>query len=280
MPSGKMDYSSKERKFMEMQSQVLKRESGIIHYWLGGRDGAPLVVLTHGATIDHHEWDATVPILASRYRVLAWDVPGHGLSRPAPFSVDEAVACLVGILDAIGNPKAAFVGHSLGGNLHQELVFYHPERVACMVCVDCTWNFQKLSRWESLLVNLAEPIFKIYPHKLLVEQALAEAATSAAAQELLRPAMSSLSKDEIVRVMMAATDCLHYEPGYRINKPLLLILGDKDRTGNIRKVMPQWARQEPNCRLVIYPNVKHSPNLDVPEPFHTELLTFLKSTLG
>jgi len=147
-----------------------------------------------------------------------------------------------------------------------------------MVCVDCTWNFQKLSNWESLLVKLTEPIFKIYPHRLLVEQALTATATSAASQELLRPAMSSLSKDEIIQVMLAATGCLHYEPGYTINKPLLLILGDKDRTGNIRKAMLLWARQEPNCRLVIIPNAKHAPNLDAPEVFHNELMEFLKTT--
>jgi pimeloyl-ACP methyl ester carboxylesterase len=130
------------------------------------------------------------------------------------------------------------------------------------------------------VVKLAEPIFKLYPHKLLVDQALAAAATSAPSQELLRPAMSSLTKDEIIQVMMAATDCLHYEPGYRINKPLLLILGDMDRTGNIRKAMPLWAGQEPNCRLVIVPYAKHSPNLDAPEVFHNELMGFLKTTIG
>ena len=264
---------------MEMQADVLEKEGSSTHYWLGGQAGAPLIVLAHGATIDHHEWDATVPILASRYRVLAWDVPGHGLSRPARFSVTEAIDRLQAILDVIGVRDANFVGHSLGGNIHQEIVFRHPERVACMVCVDCTWNFQRLSRWESLLVRLAEPIFKIYPHQLLVEQALAAAATSATSQELLRPAMSLLTKDEIIRVMMAATDCLHYEPGYKINKPLLLILGDMDRTGNIRKAMPLWARQEPDCRLVIIPNAKHSPNLDAPEAFHNELMGFLKTTV-
>ena len=270
----------KEQINMETQSRTLEREGGSIHYWLGGKAGAPLVVLTHGATIDHHEWDATVPILESRYQVLAWDVPGHGRSRPARFSVSGAVECLVAILDEIGVGQAAFVGHSLGGNLHQELVFYHPERVACMICVDCTWNFQKLSRWESFLVRLAGPIFKIYPHKLLVDQALAESAVSVASQELLRPAMSLLSKEEIVQVMMAATTCLHYEPGYKINKPLLLILGDLDRTGNIRKAMPLWARQEPDCKLVVFPNAKHSPNLDDPEAFHNELLSFLSKIIG
>lgn len=265
---------------MEMQAHVLEATGSSTHYWIAGQAGRPLVVFTHGAAIDHHEWDATMPVVANRYRVLVWDMPGHGLSRPGRFSVPEAVDQLVAILDREGIQQAAFVGHSLGGNLHQELVFRFPERVASMVCVDCTWNFQKLSWWESLLVTLAEPMFRLYPHQLLVNQALAEAATSAASQALLRPAMSSMSKDEIIQVMMAATTCLHHEPGYVVNKPLLMFLGDKDRTGNIRKAMPLWARQEPNCRLVVVPGVKHSPNLDAPDLFHTELMGFLRTTIG
>ena len=48
---------------------------------------APLVVFTHGAIIDHHEWDATLLIVGEDFRVMAWDLPGHGLSRPAAFDL-------------------------------------------------------------------------------------------------------------------------------------------------------------------------------------------------
>ena len=73
---------------------------------------------------------------------------------------------------------------------------------------------------------------------------------------------------------------MHPEPGYRINKPLLLILGDLDRTGNIRKAMPLWAKEEPLARLVIVPDTKHAPNLDAAEVFHGELMGFLEIQLG
>ncbi len=122
---------------------------------------------------------------------------------------------------------------------------------------------------------MAGPIFKIYPYKMLVDQSLAVTATSKASQELLRPAVESLSKAEFVHILMATSVCLHYEPNYRINKPLLLMAGDKDATGNIRKVMPIWASQEPDCRFVVIPNAKHAANLDNPDFFHETLLDFL-----
>jgi pimeloyl-ACP methyl ester carboxylesterase len=76
---------------------------------------------------------------------------------------------------------------------------------------------------------------------------------------------------------MAGSVCLHYEPGYTVGKPLLLMVGDKDAIGNIRKAMPAWAKVEPDCALVIVPNAKHAPNFDAPDVFHSSLMNFLMS---
>jgi len=262
---------------MELREGLLEHNGVTIHYWTGGKIGAPLVVFTHGATIDHHEWDATLPLVGEQFRVLTWDVRGHGLSRPAEFSLRDAEDDLLALLDQQQVSQAVFVGHSMGGNLHQELVFHHPDRVKAMAFLDCTWNFQKLSAVESLSLGIAEPVFRLYPYKALVDQSLTLVANSKESQEFLRPAMEALSKEDYIQIMIATADCLHYEPGYRINKPLLLMVGDKDMTGNIHKAMPAWARQEPDCRFVIIPNAKHAANLDNPNFFHKTLLDFLTS---
>ena len=261
---------------MDLAHKVLERSNVSLHYWIGGESERPLVVLTHGATVDHHEWDATAAIVGKSYRTLIWDIRSHGKSRPAKFSVDDSVNDLVALLDEVGASQVTLVGHSLGGNLHQELVFRHPNRVNAMVCVDSTWNFQRLSWIEALIVKAARPIFQMYPHSLLVEQSLSAASKTTAGREVLRSAMTSLTKDEFVEISVEMTKYLHYEPGYIVNKPLLLILGDEDATGNIRKTMPMWAKVEPNCKLMVVPGVTHSPNLDTPELFHRELMQFLE----
>jgi 3-oxoadipate enol-lactonase len=260
---------------LPMIEQTLEREGCCLHYWTGGKAEAPLVVLTHGATIDHHEWDATLPLVGENYQVLTWDVRGHGLSRPAPFDLAKAVDDLLALVDIMKVNQATFVGHSMGGNLGQELAFHHPERVRAMVCLDCTWNFQKLTAVENFSLGLAKPIFDLYPYKTLVNQSLAVTATSKESQELLRASMGSLTKAEFIQIMMATSLCLHYEPGYKINKPLLLMVGEKDTTGNIRKVMPMWAKEEPDCEFLVIPKAKHAANLDQPELFHKALLDFL-----
>jgi len=268
---------------MNLAESILVRNGCPIHYWIGGKTDAPLVVFTHGATVDHHEWDATLPLLVEHFRVMAWDVRGHGLSRPAStvpvsgvFDFVEARADLLALLDTLGVEQAVLVGHSMGGNLGQEVVFYHPERVQALVMLDCTWNFQRLSSSDKFWLALAGPIFKLYPYKTLIDQSLAVTAMSKASQELLRTSMQQLSKEEYIHILMQTSLCLHYEPEFKITKPMLMLVGDQDKTGNIRKVMPLWAVHD-DVKLVIIPNAKHAANLDQPEVFHKHLLDFLFS---
>jgi len=246
---------------MTLEERVFERGGCRLHAWVGGdASGGSPVVFTRGATVDHREWEATLPIVAEGYRVLAWDVRGHGASRPGRFTVAEAVEDLVALLDQLGFPQATFVGHSMGGNLHQELVFRHPDRVRALVCVDCTWNFQKLTALERLTLKMA-PMLRLTPERWLLEQSLKATSASKPTRDLLRPMMNQHSKDEFIDTLLEASVCLHYEPAYRVAKPLLLIVGDKDPTGNIRKAMPLWAAQElgaTHARVV-----KHATSGDV-----------------
>jgi 3-oxoadipate enol-lactonase len=262
---------------MELTENILERNSCPIHYWTGGKTDASLVVFTHGATIDHHEWDATLPIVATAgFRVLTWDMRGHGLSRPARFDLAEAVADLLALLDQLKVREATLVGHSMGGNLHQEFAYHHPKRIKALAMLDCTWNFMQLSKSDQFWLKAADPIFKLYPYKTLIDQSVAASAILKDAQELMRKAMQQLSKEEFVHVLMNSTQCLRYDPDYKITKPLLLMMADKEATGNIKTAMPLWAKHE-GVNLVIIPNAKHAANLDQPEMFHKHLLNFLHS---
>ncbi|MGD0879602.1 MAG: alpha/beta hydrolase [Anaerolineales bacterium] len=261
---------------MNFSESVIERNGCPIHYWTGGKADTPLVVFTHGATVDHHEWEATLPVVAERFQVLAWDVRGYGLSRPGTFDFIEARADLLALLDTLGVQKAILVGHSMGGNLGQEVVFHHPERVQALVMLDCTWNFQHLSSLDKFWLGLAAPIFKLYPFKTLINQSLAVTAISQESRELLRKSMQILSKEDYIHIFMQTAHCLHYEPDFKIDKPMLMIVGDQDKTGNIRKVMPLWADHD-GAELVVIPHAMHAANLDQPELFHKHLLEFLRS---
>ena len=70
--------------------------------------------------------------LASRYRVISYDARGYGASPPpqAPFT---QLADLMAVLDHVGVPRAAMVGHSGGGGTAIGLALASPERVSELV---------------------------------------------------------------------------------------------------------------------------------------------------
>jgi 3-oxoadipate enol-lactonase len=80
-----------------------------------GEEG-PAVLLSHALGLDWRMWEPVMPALAAGRRVYAYDIRGHGSAAgsPKPFTMDDAAADLVGVLDAVGVEKAHVVGLSYG----------------------------------------------------------------------------------------------------------------------------------------------------------------------
>ncbi|MBP2293596.1 alpha/beta fold hydrolase [Azospirillum rugosum] len=100
----------------------------------GGRPfdpALPVVVLIHGAGMDHTVWSLQTRYLAHHGRaVLAVDLPGHGRSAGAPLaSVAELADWIVALLDAAGVERAALVGHSMGALVALDTAARHGGRV-------------------------------------------------------------------------------------------------------------------------------------------------------
>src|SRR5437588_438325 len=94
----------------------------------------PLVVLCHGFPELAFSWRHQIPALAGAgYRVAAPDMRGFGQSSaPAEVEAYDVVSLcgdMTGLLDALGEDKAVFVGHDWGGSLVWSLAVLAPERV-------------------------------------------------------------------------------------------------------------------------------------------------------
>lgn len=101
--------------------------------------GAPLVLL-HAIGHDHRDFDAIVPRLAARHRLLAVDWPGHGDS-PMPAAPESVRAtdfadALEDLVAELGLENAAYLGNSVGGFAAARLAARAPHRVATLVLVD------------------------------------------------------------------------------------------------------------------------------------------------
>jgi 3-oxoadipate enol-lactonase len=85
-------------------------------------------------------WEPVMPALAQGRRVYAYDIRGHdsAAGSPKPFSLDDAAADLIGVLDAIGAEQAHVVGLSYGGGITQTAALRNPERFASMALLATT----------------------------------------------------------------------------------------------------------------------------------------------
>jgi pimeloyl-ACP methyl ester carboxylesterase len=101
----------------------------------GPREGLPIVLL-HGWVYDSTAtWHRVVPVLASRFRVIAIDLRNHGRSEriPGGFAVEELADEVAATLDALGVASAVVAGYSMGGMTAQALVRRHPGKVRRLV---------------------------------------------------------------------------------------------------------------------------------------------------
>ena len=106
----------------------------------GPADHRPTLLLIHGASRSLADWDAVIPHLGPGHRVLAVDLPGHGLSAASPWSFDALSDDLDETLDAAGvTGPVVPVGHSLGGMVAASYAARRPDRVAGAVNLDGFW---------------------------------------------------------------------------------------------------------------------------------------------
>lgn len=112
-----------------------------LHLACWGPRSAPPLLLLHGGAANTHWWDWLAPELAATARVMALDFPGHGLSgwpRPPRYRMQDFVASVVGVADALGLSQFDLLGHSMGGKVGMLLAAAHPRRVRHLIIADAT----------------------------------------------------------------------------------------------------------------------------------------------
>ena len=105
-------------------------DGGVVHVAEAGT-GRP-VVLLHGVTLQWWVWSPVMNLLSDRYRVIAWDMPGHGESELGSdgFTMETLCRDLAMVLDELDVSDAVLVGHSLGGCTVGGFLSRQPETLA------------------------------------------------------------------------------------------------------------------------------------------------------
>lgn len=271
-----------------METQV-ERLGTTLHLWSSESRGDQAIVLTHGAALDHHSFDQQLAALtAGGFRVITWDLRGHGASQPMgePFRLETAAAALLAVMDAVGLSSCFLAGHSFGGCVVQRVAALAPARVRGLVIEGCT----DLSAKPSLLLTALAKLAPARVARMSLEQLRAESVKALS----LRPevtaqafaATAALEHAAYVEVIMAGLDCLTRDSGlgqdYRLPCPTLLIYGEQDKAngGIFPRASRAWARRDPSARQVPIPDAGHTAHQDNPTAFNSAVLAFLSEAAG
>ena len=110
-----------------------------VHTLVEGPPDAPVVVMSHSLGVALEMWQPQAEVLARSFRVVRYDLRGHGRSPvpPGPYEIADLGADVVALLDRLGVAHAHLCGLSLGGMASLWVAAHHPRRVERLV-VCCT----------------------------------------------------------------------------------------------------------------------------------------------
>lgn len=257
---------------------VLERDGCVLHASDSGGSGIP-VVLSHGAGADSAMFERQrAALVDAGFRVVLWDLRGHGSSRPTavPLTPERAIEDLVALVAELGLDRPVLGGQSLGGNLSQAVVRRHPDLGRGLIVIDSAWNAQRLSVVDRALLRLAAPALAAIPARRLPGVMASASAETTDGRRYAERAFGAMTKAEFLDAWRTTVGLLDPDPAYRTPVPLLLIRGERDRTGNIASAMPRWAAAEGVPEHVIA-TAGHLANLDAPDEVSRVLVDFLRT---
>src|ERR1043165_9288647 len=95
------------------------------HYRFDGPEDRPLVVLSHALSVSHAMWEPQIPALAKHYRVLSYDMRGHGKTDATGedltrgYTLEQMADDAANLAAKLGHSRFNFVGLSIGGMIGQ-----------------------------------------------------------------------------------------------------------------------------------------------------------------
>jgi 3-oxoadipate enol-lactonase len=128
----------------------------MIGYTDEGLYDAPVVILIHGFPLNRTMWDSQVEQLKEKYRVIAYDVRGHGNSDAGEdeFSIGLFARDLISLMDALKIEKAILCGLSMGGYIALQAIATYPERINALILCDTTCRADSPEGIEKRMKNI------------------------------------------------------------------------------------------------------------------------------
>ena len=265
--------------------------NGLNHYYEQSGEGSSLVLI-HGAFGDARLWDPQWEHFSSKYKVLRYDLRGHGKTGASEldrYTMLTFAGDLASIMDALKIDSAIVCGLSWGGGIAQTFAIRYPERVKGLVLAGSTVSMS-LTLGEKLLRYVLFPkwVMLLTIRMLSVERFVRFSFRLAGLTlgknwlnkddhtlELIRQGMLQIDRNEYLKIWDAiyGFDMQQLET---IRCPTLVLTGERD-TKMVLRHANEILMRVPGAERRILPAAYHAMTLEQPQAFNRAMEAFLSS---
>lgn len=247
-----------------------------------GADDAPVLVLGHTLATSRQMWRAQIAHFSPRYRIVSFDMRGHGESAAPnfPYSLEMLADDVVAVLDGLGVERpAAYVGISIGGMIGQALGLRHPKRFSALVLCSTAGRTSPDARpaldqrIEAVKRDgLAAQVQPTLERWLSAEFRAKDPDTTKWVADLIRGTTAA----GMIGCLHAIKVLDYLEQLKQISLPTLIIAGEKD-PGTPVAAMQAIQAQIAGSQLAIIPGCLHQTPIEAPDAFNRLVEQFLSA---
>lgn len=252
-----------------------------IHYLIDGQERAPWVTFVTGIANDVTMWDQQIPALERYFRILRFDLRGHGKTEATAgdYSFSRLIGDVLALWDTLGIERSSLVGLGLGGAIAIGIGIDHSARldklVPCCCRAEMTPDFAAI--WPKFVDTV-----KRQGMEGMVEPTVQRWFTDdfkAANPHVLDNVRRMIRDTNPLGYYgcIAAFLTLDFSKGLdRISVPTLFVSSADDHLGGPPQIMTGLAAAVPGARHVSVPHAAHIANIQNPEVFNALLAGFLR----
>lgn len=250
----------------------------------------PPLLLVHGLGNSIQTWRKNLDVLGHKFRVIALDLPGHGLSDPprSRFDLPASTRFLSQFMDCVGIESAHIAGNSMGGIVALELALRQPRRVRSLTLVDSAGLGREIARFLRLgsVPGIGElfdrPSYKravkinrwlVYDPACIEDEAVRlwheykkRPGATAATLRFLRVGVTLFGQRRRIRRLERLNE---------IDVPVMVLWGREDPLVPVSHALAA-KEAAPKLRLHVFEQCGHWPQVEHPREFNETLTAFIQ----
>jgi 3-oxoadipate enol-lactonase len=250
-----------------------------------GAEQQPVIIFIHGLALNKDMWSRQEDALKNEYRVIAYDVRGHGKSQMGKeeFSIELFADDLIHFMDMLEIDQTALCGLSMGGYIVLRAMEKYPERFTALILSDtqCIADSaeareRRMKAIEDIQQNGKVPFADQNAKNLFSPESFT---TRKGEIEAVKAMTTNMQAEAICQTLNALAN--RDETCSRLNEikiPVLILVGKDDKFTPPERSQFMHSKIK-NSELHIIDRAAHLSNVENAEEFNRSLKDFLKKVL-